>query len=123
MHLSMVMLEAEDMGRAARFWREALGYVVVYEDPHYVLLGHPTERRFAGVGFQRAEGPKREPSRVHVDVSSKDRAADVARLVKLGATVVEDWPYPVEKPTWTVLRDTEGNEFCVVDAASPLLPG
>jgi hypothetical protein len=35
----------------------------------------------------------------------------VARLVELGATLVEEFKYP--GMAWSVLQDPEGNEFCV----------
>jgi glyoxalase superfamily protein len=38
----------------------------------------------------------------------------VERLVALGAERVEDWPYP-PKADFIVLRDPDGNEFCVID--------
>jgi hypothetical protein len=38
----------------------------------------------------------------------------VRRLVDLGATRVEDWPYP-DDADFVVLRDPDGNEFCVID--------
>jgi predicted enzyme related to lactoylglutathione lyase len=50
-------------------------------------------------------------NRVHIDFRADDRPAEVARLVGLGATEVEE--HTVPGMTWTVLRDPEGNEFCV----------
>lgn len=50
-------------------------------------------------------------NRMHLDLQADDRAAEVARLVELGATVVHDkdeWD-----TRWTTLTDPEGNEFCV----------
>ena len=40
--------------------------------------------------------------------------ADVERLVGLGASPIEQFDEPYG--TWTVMADSEGNEFCV---ASP----
>ncbi len=37
--------------------------------------------------------------------------------VSLGATRVDDWPYP-EDADFVVLRDPDDNEFCVIDHAA-----
>jgi predicted enzyme related to lactoylglutathione lyase len=55
------------------------------------------------------DGPRPVRNRVHVDISAADRAAEVARLVDLGATVAR------EAEGYTVLRDPEGNNFCVLE--------
>jgi Glyoxalase-like domain len=68
------------------------------------------------VSLQRADAPPREPVRVHLDLYTTEQQRHVERLVGLGATRVEDWPYP-EDPDFVVLRDPEGNEFCVIDHA------
>jgi Glyoxalase-like domain len=46
--------------------------------------------------------------RLHLDIHATDRAAEVARLERLGATVVTDLEY------WTIMRDPAGLVFCVV---------
>ncbi|MFG3253906.1 VOC family protein [Streptomyces sp. NPDC048172] len=65
------------------------------------------------LGFQRVPEEKRVKNRVHVDFVAADRTEEVERLVGLGATVVDE--HAVWGPTWTTLRDPEGNEFCVSD--------
>jgi len=53
----------------------------------------------------------------HLDLSTSGKAeqeAEVERLVSLGAERVTDWPYP-ENADFVVLRDPEGNLFCVLD--------
>jgi hypothetical protein len=42
-----------------------------------------------------------------------DQAAEVERLVSLGAERV-DWDLYPEDPDFVVLADTEGNRFCVI---------
>ncbi|WP_370247136.1 VOC family protein [Nocardioides sp.] len=46
---------------------------------------------------------------LHVDLSCDDRAAEVARHVRLGAEVV------AQQRSWTVLRDPAGLVYCVTD--------
>lgn len=55
--------------------------------------------------------------RVHLDLYAGDaaeQAAEVARLVSLGAERV-DWDLYPDDPDFVVLADTEGNRFCVID--------
>ena len=48
------------------------------------------------------------PPGVHIDIHTTDRAAEVARLVVLGATMLD------ESQEWTILRDPAGLVLCVV---------
>ena len=48
---------------------------------------------------------------MHVDLASRDPAAEVARLVALGAKKIED--RQGNGTSWTVMLDPEGNEFCI----------
>ena len=49
------------------------------------------------------------PGRVHLDIETDDVAAEVARVVSLGARVLEERP-----EGYTVLEDPAGLVFCVV---------
>jgi hypothetical protein len=48
------------------------------------------------------------PARVHIDIHTTDRAAEVARLRALGATMVDDGEH------WAIMRDPAGLVFCVI---------
>jgi hypothetical protein len=56
--------------------------------------------------FQRREKSRPEHYPIHVDFTADDQDSEVERLVGLGATIVK-------RARWTVLRDPEGNPFCV----------
>jgi glyoxalase superfamily protein len=43
-----------------------------------------------------------------------EQARHVERLTALGATRVSEWPYP-DDADFVVMRDPDGNEFCVID--------
>ena len=49
------------------------------------------------------------PSRIHLDIETDDVPAEVARVVALGARVVED-----RSEGYTILEDPGGLVFCVV---------
>jgi hypothetical protein len=71
------------------------------------------------VALQVSDTPAQKYPRVHLDLytdSAAEQAAEVERLVSVGATRV-DWDrYPAD-PDFVVLADTEGNRFCVVNKA------
>lgn len=76
-----------------------------------VALQAPDHRGVRRLLFFRVPEPKTVKNRVHLDLASKDPAAEIERLVGLGATRLEY----LERNgrTWTVMRDPEGNEFCI----------
>ncbi|MEV0680097.1 VOC family protein [Actinosynnema sp. NPDC050436] len=108
----------------ARFWAAVLdGYQVApYDEVELRRLkdngiddpeDDPTVLVVAGPGLPRyffvlvPEG-KVVKNRVHLDLSADDPAAEVARLVELGAVAVREFE------GWTQMADPEGNEFCVL---------
>jgi predicted enzyme related to lactoylglutathione lyase len=61
--------------------------------------------------FQRREKSRPEAYPIHLDLAADDREEDVARLTSRGATLVE--AKTRGERSWTILRDPEGNPFCV----------
>jgi hypothetical protein len=61
--------------------------------------------------------PKTAKNRVHFDLRGGDMESEVRRLVTLGASKVELFEKPGD--VFTVMRDPEGNEFCVEQPLSP----
>jgi hypothetical protein len=137
-----VVIDCADPARLAAFWAKALDYRIQDPPDGFdswpaflTSIGVPeSEWNSAsavvdpdGVGprffFQRVPEPKQVKNRLHVDlrvaggrlVPVEDRkaplAAEVERLTALGASLVE----PVESrgEYWIVMRDPEGNEFCI----------
>ncbi len=100
-------LNAKDWKRGTKFWAEALGYT-----PHPQaddILVPPD-----------GNGPLLalfEKDQTHLDLLTsgpEEQQAEIERLIALGAERVPDWPYP-QGADFVVLRDTEGNLFCVLD--------
>jgi catechol 2,3-dioxygenase-like lactoylglutathione lyase family enzyme len=114
LHLATVVINVQDMNRAVGFWTAALGYVRREQDrdPEFMMLIDPAGRRLP-VSVQLAESPPEEPVRVHRDLYTSEQARQVGRLVGLGATRVDRWPYP-DGADFVVMRDPDGNEFCVI---------
>jgi catechol 2,3-dioxygenase-like lactoylglutathione lyase family enzyme len=123
LHLATVVVNVQDMPRAVRFWTAALGYErrETVWDAEFQMLVDPRGRQLP-VSLQLADAGPREPVRLHLDLYTDEQARQVERLVGLGATRVEDWPYP-DDADFVVLRDPDGNEFCVINHAQLRGPG
>jgi len=123
LHLGTVVINVQDMRRAVEFWTAALGYARRERDwePEFMMLIDPTGRQLP-VSLQLADGPPKEPVRVHLDLYTSEQARHVERLTALGATRVDEWPYP-DDADFIVLRDPDGNEFCVIDHPGQLAQG
>ena len=65
--------------------------------------------------FQRKEKTPTATAPIHLDVNVDDREAEVERIRELGASIVETRTRTLGpfSETWTVMRDPEGNPFCV----------
>jgi hypothetical protein len=137
-----IVVDCRDPARLARFWAEALGYQVQppptgFDSWESFLLANDVpesewnsasavvdpEGHGPRIFFQRVPEPKTVKNRVHLDLnvggdpstpSDRRRSrleGERVRLVEAGAEVVG----PVEQrgEYWIVLRDPEGNEFCI----------
>ena len=107
-----ITVDAEDPARLARWWAEALGYVLVHEDPDVVEIRRDHDQ-FPGLLFTTVPDPKTTKNRLHIDLRPDDQEAEVERLVDMGARPVDIGQHDVG---WVVLADPEGNEFCVLAA-------
>jgi catechol 2,3-dioxygenase-like lactoylglutathione lyase family enzyme len=117
LQLATVVVNVQDMRRAVDFWAAVLGYVPRKQDwdPEFMMLVDPAGRRLP-VSLQLSDAPPKEPVRVHLDLYTTEQARHVERLIKLGAARVDRWPYP-NGADFIVMRDPDGNEFCVIDHA------
>ena len=89
----------------------SLGITDVEDDPSVLVEGPEGSPR---LWFQRVPEPKTAKNRVHLDVAAPtDVAAEVQRLVSLGATVLDE-----SQDDLVVLADPEGNELCVIAASA-----
>jgi predicted enzyme related to lactoylglutathione lyase len=105
-----IVVDAEDPARLARWWAEALGYVIVHEAPDEVEIRR-SQDEMPGLLFTPAPEVKTIKNRLHIDLRPDDQEAEVERLVDMGARPADIGQRDV---TWVVLADPEGNEFCVL---------
>lgn len=117
--LAHITFDCVDARSLAEFWSEAIGRPVDDgAEEFFASIGYPNLGGGPTWMFVQVPESKSAKNRMHLDLTSDDRPAEVARLVALGATYVEehdDWGHQ-----WTVMNDPDGNEFCVsAVAASP----
>jgi len=115
--ITELVLDCADPERLATFWCSVLGYVEIGREGDDIEIG-PPEVGFGGprptLVLSRVAEPKRDKLRLHIDVNATDRdqAAELERLLELGATVADVGQSGQE--SWHVLADPEGNEFCLL---------
>lgn len=115
--LDTVTFDCADPVAVATFWAAVLGFDLdepedLDEDEEGAYIADRSGAT-RGLFFQRVPEPRVVKNRVHLDLRpSGSMAAEVERLLGLGATVVGR--VDVEGSFWTVMQDPEGNELCVL---------
>jgi predicted enzyme related to lactoylglutathione lyase len=116
--------EPQELGS---FWAAALGWPAEEIDEGFLQQlrdGGLDERELTGFYvtrnpdgsrprflFQRRERSRPDSYPIHLDFRTEDREAEIERLTGLGAKLVET--RTDADRTWTVMRDPDGNPFCV----------
>jgi hypothetical protein len=119
----LTTFDCEDAVALSRFWASALGYEITYEREDWVMLGDPG-RKGVGLGFQPVPERKSVKNRVHLDILVRDEPLEAARerLHGLGATT-QRFVDNGEAGQHYIMRDIEGNEFCLVPGPGSDAPG
>ena len=107
-----VVVDADDPASLGSWWSEALGWVIVNDDPEEFEI-RPAADRLPGLLFVRVDEAKATKNRLHLDVRPDDQTREVDRLLDLGASRAD---IGQGRQTWVVLADPEGNEFCVLSS-------
>ena len=98
--------KCDDLAEHSAFWCKALGLAPASDQPDpekYVGLAVPGDE--VSVILQKVD----HDSRVHIDIETDDKDAEVARLEKLGARKV------AAIKTWIVMEAPSGHRFCIVN--------
>jgi len=112
LYVGSTVINTVDVAKGVAFWTAALGYVVHHwPDETFAVLTDPN-RRWSNVSLQLTDEPKEGVNRLHLDLYTGDQEGEVERLLGLGATRPK-WTYP-PAADFVVLRDPDGNEFCVI---------
>ncbi len=112
-----ITVDCADPYRLVRFWSQVTGYhddprnPNAPDDPEGYLLGPAGAPALLFIPVPEGKTVK---NRIHLDVTPTERTRDmeVAWLVTVGASVVDDLRNP-DGTGWVVMADPEGNEFCV----------
>jgi hypothetical protein len=107
--LGAIVLNVKDNGPAATFWTQALGYTPSSDNPDF-LVPPPT----APATRLHLDETDRTHLDLWIDRETSTLESEANRLVALGATRVEDWPYP-PNADFVVLESPDGTTFCVVE--------
>jgi Glyoxalase-like domain len=115
-----IVFDCERAPALARFWAEILdGYAVRPYDQAEIdrlaELGLTPETDptvlVDGPGpilcFQQVPHRRYESNRIHLDIAVANRQQEVRRVLALGGELAR------EAPEYTVMRDPEGNQFCI----------
>ena len=113
--LGWVQIDCADPEALASFWSEVLGAEEFgrFGDPVQYLSLRSTVPDGPRVVFQRVPETKQVKNRMHIDVEVEDIDAACAAVEALGATRIEGQDFDVGDMAWRVMRDPEGNEFCL----------
>ena len=104
-----IVVDCHDPERVAGFWSQALDLPL--HGPHDGEWWLEPGGDLPDILFLEVPEAKSVKNRVHLDLRPDDQAAEVERLLALGARHVDIGQRDV---SWVVLADPEGNEFCVL---------
>ena len=123
LRIGSVVINVADVRRAAAFWCAALGYEPLREIEDDFVILVPSDGDGQRISINLSDQAPPDVPHVHLDLyagDAADQAAEVERLVALGAERI-DWPfYPEDAHDYVVLADPDGNRFCVIDTVSPV---
>ena len=104
-------IDCADPARLARFWAAVLDFNISFEVEGEVAIEGSDGS--SPISFFKVPDHKVVKNRLHLDLNPHDQAAEVKRLIGLGAKEVDIGQGEV---SWVVMADPEGNEFCVLTA-------
>jgi Glyoxalase-like domain len=109
-----IVIDCTDPLLVASFWSEALGLELHGPNDDDDLWLEPGSD-CPGIVFGQVPEVKSVKGRIHLDLRPDDQAAEVERLISLGARRIDIGQGDV---TWVVMADPEANEFCVLRSRS-----
>lgn len=111
-------VDCGDLDAMVSFWSQVLGYRPHSRGRGWMYLVHPQDEA-PGLFLQRVPDPTPGKNRWHVDLYTPDEEAEAARVERLGGTRVRKFEADegdIKGTVLIVMKDVEGNEFCLVRA-------
>ena len=100
--------------RLAQFWADVLGRTVdPAQFPGFASIGMGAEDGSPIWLFQDKENVPAGSNRTHPDIATKNYDDELARILKLGATITEEHDVPGIR--YVTLADPDGNNFDLAD--------
>ncbi len=115
LHVGSIVIRVDDLARQREFWMAALDYLAREETSDDFALLRPRDGIGPNLSLDQVRSTVQVPPRIHLDLYAEDQAAEVKRLIALGATEVH-WDKRPPDADYVILADPEGNRFCVIDA-------
>ncbi len=110
LRLHELCIDATDIHALGRWWSTVLDWPMEETSDGDVMLTPPEGQGPIWLFLAVPEG-KVVKNRIHVDFTPDDHAAEVQRVIGLGARQVD---IGQGEQDWVVLADPEGNEFCIL---------
>ena len=111
-----IVIRVDGSKRQLTIWSATLDYVRRDDsDVDFVML-RPRVGNGPNLALDMHASQAPIAPRIHLDLYADQQAAEVARLLALGTTEIH-WDKRPLDADHVILRDPEGNRFCVVDAA------
>ncbi|MFL5766711.1 MAG: VOC family protein [Actinomycetota bacterium] len=111
--IRFVTVDSRDPERLAEFWSRVLGVDVEERfGDGYVILSRPVDGA-PRVTFQAVPEEKAGKNRMHFDLKVANIEDATRELEELGAMRTLDGDFEEQGYRWRVMRDPEGNEFCI----------
>jgi hypothetical protein len=114
--VTALVVDCRDPAALAAWWAAVLDYRILPTDDDELdneveIVGPPGSG--PAILFLEVPEPKATKNRLHIDLNATDREQDeeLERLLGLGAARVD---IGQGDPSWVVLSDPEGNEFCLL---------
>jgi predicted enzyme related to lactoylglutathione lyase len=123
--ISCVTIDCHDPPQLAAFWATALGWDEVIADAGGAICRPAAGATGLYLEFVRVTEDKVVKNRLHLGCgvgSLADLEAELTRLQRLGASLAWEEEFPPEVAARyrnVVLRDPEGNEFCLGAGTPP----
>lgn len=111
--LRAITFDSTDPQSLCRFWSAVTGREIIDSGPDLARLENETPGGPALL-FLLVPEDKLTKDRIHLDLETEDRDAEVSRIIALGATFHSEVQGTTHE--WSVLQDPEGNEFCVIQS-------
>jgi predicted enzyme related to lactoylglutathione lyase len=111
LRLNHITFACDNPARVAEFWTTLLdGYVAEPSGQTYFGRGDGPE-----LFFNKMEKSPTIELPIHLDLNVPDREAELQRILELGGKLVETKSHQIGdlSEIWTVMRDPEGNGFCI----------